>query len=43
MEVVRYNLYLASTVGTDGLVLNLQDISSYSGQYAPMRFRLFMG
>ena len=35
--------YLVSTVDTDGLVLQHQGISSYSAEYAPMHFLLFMG
>ena len=41
--MARYNEYLVSTVDTDGLVLQNQDISSHSAEYAPMHFQLFMG
>ena len=40
MKLVQCNEYLVSTVDTDGLVLKLQDISSYSVQYAPVCFQL---
>ena len=33
MNLVEYNAYLASTVDTDGLVLEHQAISSYSAEY----------
>ena len=36
------NAYLVSTVDTDGLVLKHQSISSYSAEYTPMHFQLFM-
>ena len=35
--------YLVSTIDTDDPVLRHQDISSYSAEYAPMCFQLFMG
>ena len=35
--------YFVSTVDTDGLVLQHQDISSHTVEYTPMRFKLFMG
>ena len=43
MKLLQYNEYLVSTVNTDGLVLQHQGISSYSSEYAPMCFQLFMG
>ena len=39
MKLVKYNGYLISTVGTDGLVL---DHSASVAEYAPMRFQLFL-
>ena len=42
MKLVQYNEYLVSTVGTGGLVLWHQGISSHSAGYAPMCFQLFM-
>ena len=42
MKRVQCSEYLVSTVNTDGLVLLHQGISSYSADYAPMRFQLFM-
>ena len=37
------NIYLVSTVDTDGLVLKHQGISSCSAEYTSMHFQLFMG
>ena len=34
---------MVSSVDTDGLVLQHQDISSYMAVWAPMHFQLFMG
>ena len=38
MKLVQYSEYLVSIVDTDGLVLQHQDISSYSAEYTPMCF-----
>ena len=35
MKLGQYNEYCISTVGTDGLVLYHQGISSHSAEYAP--------
>ena len=43
MKLVPYDEYIVSIVGTDGLVLYHQGISSYSVQYTPLYFQLFMG
>ena len=43
MKPVQNNEYIVSTVDTDGLVLQHQGISSYSAEYEPMCFQLFMG
>ena len=43
MRVVQFNGYLFITVGTYGLVLYHQGMSSYSVEYSPMRFHIFMG
>ena len=43
MKLVQYNEFLVSIVDTDGLVLQHQDISSRSADYAPMRFPVFKG
>ena len=43
MKLVQYKECLVSIVYTDGLVLQHQGISSYSAEYAPMHFQLFMG
>ena len=43
MKLVQYNEYLVSTVGSDGLVLWHQGISSHIAGYKPMHFQLFMG
>ena len=43
-KLIQYNEYLVSTVGTDALVLiKHQGISSYSAEYTPIGFQLFMG
>ena len=42
-EIVQYDECLFSIVGTDGLVLLHQDISSHSADYTPMRFPVFEG
>ena len=45
MKLVPYNEYLASTVDTDtdGLVFSIRaSIVTYSADYAPMCFHLFM-
>ena len=39
----QYNEYVISTVGTDGLVLQHQAISTHSVVYASMRSQFFMG
>ena len=36
MELAKYNEYLISTVGTDGLVQKHQGISTHSAECAPM-------
>ena len=43
MKLVQCNEYLVSTVDTDAQVLKHQDISSYSAEYTPVHFQLFMG
>ena len=43
MKLVQYIEHFISTVGTDGLVLQHQDISSHIAEYAPMHFQLFRG
>ena len=43
MKLVPYTWYLARIVGTDGLLLQHQGISSFSAEYGPMHFHLFMG
>ena len=49
MNLVQHTEYLVSTVDTDGLVLQHQDISSYhaissySAEYVPMHSQLFIG
>ena len=43
MKLVQYDKYLVNIVRTDGLVLWHQDILSYSVDYAPMHFQLFLG
>ena len=40
MKLAQYNGYSISTVDTDDLVLQHQGISSYSAQYAVMRFKV---
>ena len=42
MKLVQHNQYLVSTVDTDDLMFKHQDISSYSAEYAPVYFQLFM-
>ena len=42
MKLLQYKEYLVTTVDTDGLVLQHQGISSYSAEYGPMHFQLFM-
>ena len=43
MKPLQYNEYFINTVDTDGLALWHQIISSYSVEYAPMRFSVFKG
>ena len=43
MKPVQYSEYLVSTVDTDGLVLQHQGISNYSGEYTPMPFPAVYG
>ena len=43
MKLLQYNEYLINIVGTDGLVLEPQGISSPSAEYAPMCIQLFKG
>ena len=43
IELFQYNEYFVNTVGTDGLVLQHQGISSHSAEYPLMHFQLFMG
>ena len=43
MKLIKYNVYLVSTVDTDGLVLQHQGSNSHSAEYAPMHFQMFMG
>ena len=43
LKLVQYNEYLVSIVGTDGLVLSYQGISSNSADYTPMGFPVFRG
>ena len=43
MKLVQYNECLISSVDTDSLVLKHKGISSYSADYAPMRFPVFKG
>ena len=38
--MAQYNKYLVSTVEPDVLVLQHQDISSHSADYAPMCFQV---
>ena len=42
MTLVQYNEHLVNTVAADGLVLKHQVICSYSAEYAPMYFQLFI-
>ena len=43
MKVAQYNDISVSNGDTYGLVLQQQGISSYSAEYATIRFQLFMG
>ena len=43
MKLIQYYEYSGSTVGTNGLVLKHQGISSYNAVCKPVRFQLFMG
>ena len=43
MELVQYNDYLVSIVGTDDPVLYHQPISNHSVEHISMSFQLFMG
>ena len=43
MQPAQYNKYLVSTADTDDMGLWPQDISSYSAEYEPIHFQLFMG
>ena len=43
MKLVQYNEYLVSTMDTDDLMLQHQGICSYSAEYTPIEFQLFMG
>ena len=43
MKLVEYNGCLVSIVDTDGLVHWHQGISSFSADYAPMRFPVLKG
>ena len=43
MKLAQYHGNLFSTIDTDGLVLQYQGISSYSADYTPVCFQLFMG
>ena len=43
VKLVCNNKYFASTVDADSLVLKHEGIISYSDDYAPMHFQLFMG
>ena len=43
MKLVEYKAYLIGNVDTGGLVLYHQGISSYSAEYPPVCFQLFMG
>ena len=42
MELVQYNEYVFGIMGTDGLVLQHQGISSHSAEYTHIYFQLFM-
>ena len=42
MKLVQYKAHLISNVDTDGLVLSHPAISSYSVEYTPVHFQLFM-
>ena len=43
MKLVQYKEYLVSIADTDDLVLQHQAISSYSAEYVPLCFQLFIG
>ena len=43
MKLVQQNVCLVSTVDIDGRVVWHQGISSYSAEYTPICFQLFMG
>ena len=43
MKLAQYIKYLFITEVSYGLVLQHQGISSYSAEYGPMYFQLFMG
>ena len=43
MKQVEGNVYIVSTVGTDGLVILHQGIGSPNAEYASMRFQMLMG
>ena len=43
MKLVQYNKCEVDTMDIGGLVLLKQDISSYSAEYVPRHFQLFMG
>ena len=43
LKLVQYSKYIPIAAGTDGLVLQHQGSSSYSADYEPMHFQLFMG
>ena len=43
MTLAQYNKYFISTVNTDGLLFQRQDISSHNAEHAPMCFQLFKG
>ena len=43
MKLLQRYEYVVSTMDADGLVLLHQDMSSYSTEYAPIHFQLFIG
>ena len=43
MKLAQYSKYVVGNVGADDLVLWHQGISSYSADYTPICFQLFMG
>ena len=43
MKRVECSAYLVSIVGTDGMVLQHQAISSHSAEHAPIHFQMFVG